>query len=278
MAQDTWLYIPQQTQTCTDALYRFISEYDRIIALFFFIIQSATRMDEMQSIAAKALAEGAAGEKPTETFNRKTSFKRVQEFSSVISRNLIVGMANNFHCYLSESLQGVVMKRHEILRSGERITTEDILQFGSMQDLRAYIADKKINELSYGGIKQMQEFISDRLCVEMFTSSEQQALLTIFVELRNIHTHNRGIVNQLFLDRIGAGHKQFNFTLAKLFHVDFDNFILLSKNAIEVALHVDDALARKFKIRRSHYKKRLAKERASKNLTTLASSGSPTQT
>ena len=146
-----------------------------------------------------------------------------------------------------------------------------------MHDLRAYIANKKINELSYGGLKQIQEFISDRLGVEMFTSTEQQSLLTIFVELRNIHTHNRGIVNQLFLDRIGEGHKQFKFTLAKLFHVDLDNFILLSKNAIEVALQVDDSLAKKFKIKRSHYKKRLAKERASKNLTELANSSSSQQ-
>lgn len=265
MVEQTWLYNPQQTQTCTDAFYRFIAEYDKIIALFFFIINTASRIDEMQAIAAKALEDAETGDKPTEEFNKKAAFKRVQEFSKLLSRNLIVGMANNFLCYLSEILQGVVTKKHEVLRSGERLTTEEILQFGTIQDLRAYIADKKINELSYGGLRQMEAFISDRLGIEMFQTDEQRTLLTIFVELRNIHTHNRGTVNHLFLNRIGAGHKEFEFKLGHLYHVDFDRFILLSKSAIEVALRLDDLLAKKFRLRRSHYKKRLTKERASKD-------------
>jgi hypothetical protein len=42
-----------------------------------------------------------------------------------------------------------------------------------------------------------------------------------------------------------------------------DEFAVLSRNAIAVALRLDEMLAKKFKLKRSHYKKRLAKERAS---------------
>jgi hypothetical protein len=256
------LYDPTKTQTCTDAFYRFIVEYDKIVGLFFFVITTAMRADRVRALAAHALADEEQRKKPVEHFDDKASFKRVKEYSRQLSRDLVVSMVNNFHCYLSEILQDVMRKKHEVLRSSERLTTEEALQFDRVSDLRAFIADKKINELSYGGLRQMRDFISERLGVEMIADAEQGALLTIFTELRNVHTHNRGIVNRLFLNRIGAGHPKFSFKIDNPYHVNVDEFTLLSRNTIEVALKLDDALATKFKLKRARYKNRLAKERA----------------
>ena len=249
-----WLYDPKKTQTCTDALYRFIVEYDKVVGLFLFVVMTANRMDEVRAIAAHALADEKERKNPVAHFDEKLVSKRVREYSKQLSRDLIVSMANNFLCYLSEILQDVMNKKHEILRSSERITTEEALQFNRVQDLRAFIADRKINELSYGGLRQMRDFISERLGVEMIAADEQRALLTIFVELRNIHTHNRGVVNQLFLNRIGAGHPKFSFKMGHAYHVNFEEFVLLSRNTIEVALKLDDMLATKFKLKRARYK------------------------
>jgi hypothetical protein len=152
-------------------------------------------------------------------------------------------------------------KRHEVLRSSEKITTEDALQFDRVQDLRSLIADKKINELSHGGLSQIQKFIAERLGIDMGLTEEERGLLTILVELRNIHTHNRGIVNRLFLNRIGHGHANFSFVLGKVYSIDFDEFIVLSRNAINIAQRLDEGLAVKFRIKRAKYKIRLAKER-----------------
>jgi hypothetical protein len=260
------LYQPHETQNCTDAFYRFMVEYDKIVGLFFFIVSSADIMDRMQATAAHALSEETERiSKTVDDFNKKQMSKKVREYSSLLSRNLVLNMANNFHCYLSEILQAVIEKRYEILKSSERLTTEEVLQFSRIQDLRSYLVDKKINELSYGGLRLMQEYLSDRLGVKMFAHESQQALLTIFIELRNIHTHNRGIVNQLFLNRIGKGHPNFKFKEGVLYHVDLETFILLSRNAISVALHLDEALSKKFRLKRKHYKNRITKDRVSKN-------------
>jgi hypothetical protein len=263
-APEQWFYDPKDTHTCTNAFYRFIVDYDKVIGLFMFTITTAAKMDEMQAVAAHALADlEERAKKPVAQFNKEVAFKRVKEYSRILSRDLIVAMANNFQCYLSEILQEVMKKKHEILRSKEQITTEEALQFNRVQDLRAFIADRKINELSYGGLRVVQDFISERLGVEMFATNQQRALLSILVELRNIHTHNRGIVNQLFLNRISAGHPKFSFKLGHAHHVNLDDFVLLSRNAIDVALNLDDTLSTKFKLKRTRYKSRLAKERAS---------------
>jgi hypothetical protein len=94
----------------------------------------------------------------------------------------------------------------------------------------------------------------------MFVDDQQRTLLTILIELRNIHTHNRGIVNQLFLNRIGDGHSKFKFVLGEHYHVVFDGFVLLSRNAIEVAKLLDKRLIEKFGLKHARYKSRLRKD------------------
>jgi hypothetical protein len=258
---EEWLYQPDQTQTCTDAFYRFISEYDKIIGLFFFTVGLASRADEIQRIATEALASPKEGEPPKPP--RASAVSRVKSYSRLLSRNMVTDMVNNFLCYLSEILQEVVRKRPEVLRSKETLTTHEVLQFGRINDLVAYIADKKVSDLSYGSLGGLREFMTDRLGVEMFQSDHEHMLLTVFIELRNIHTHNRGVVNELFLKRVHTNtYATFEFVKGRPYHVDFDRFVSLSRNAIEVAIHIDTALANKFKLKRTHYKRQLAKERA----------------
>jgi len=255
-----WLYDPSKTRTCTDALFRFITEYGKIVDLFMFTVTAASKMDEMQAIASRALADESERKRPIEEFNKSSASKHVREFAHQLSRNLVTSMANNFHCYLSEALQEVMLKKHEVLKSNERITTEEILQFTRMKDVRSFLADRKVSELSYGGLRQARDFLSERLGVEMFATDEQERLLTIFVELRNIHTHNRGIINQLFLNRAGdIKHKDFKFKIGDLYHVDLDEFVLLSRNCIDVALGLDEKIAEKFKLNRKLYKHRTSK-------------------
>jgi hypothetical protein len=68
------LYDPTDTHACTDPFYRFIVEYDHIVGLFLFITSSAARMDEMQAIAARAIARALGDEKerekPVDAFNK----------------------------------------------------------------------------------------------------------------------------------------------------------------------------------------------------------------
>jgi hypothetical protein len=149
--------------------------------LFLFTVTLAARVDEVRKIASTALQKVGEPANPVDD----SMFKQVRTFSPLLSRTLITNMANNFLCYLSEILQEVVRKRHEVLRSSEKLTTEEVLQFKRMNDIISFIADRKINELSYRGLMQMNEFIADRLGVEMFKDDKERMLLTIFVELRN---------------------------------------------------------------------------------------------
>jgi hypothetical protein len=259
------LYDPRGTGSCSDPFYRFISEYDELVQAFFFTVWNAARVDEVRNIASEALAlvrdKAVEGTKEQKDFRNGAAFKRVREYSPLLSRNLVVGMANNFFSYVSEMLQHVLRRKPEVLRSSERLTNEEVLQFTRVKELVAYMADKKVNELAYGGLKGVEDYVRDRLGIAMFENEDERIKLTILVELRNIHTHNRGVVNEIFLKRVG--HRQlgdFEFTLDKKTHVNFDQFVLLSRNAIDVASRLDANLGKKFSVRRTAYSKRLPRK------------------
>jgi hypothetical protein len=178
-----------------------------------FVIQMATNTDHVLHVAAKMIQRADM----VESFSKNMLFRKVQYFSPLISSNLVMDMANNFLTYLSEIIQNAVSKKPEILRSNDRFTAEEILQFSKMSDVASYIADRKINELSYGGLRQMEQFIDDRLGLKLFEDDEERRLLSILVELRNIQTHNRGIVNDLFLNRLEKSRIKLDLTTSCCF-------------------------------------------------------------
>jgi hypothetical protein len=117
------------------------------------------------------------------------------------------------------------------------------------------MADKKVNELAYGGLKGLEEYVKDRLGTTMFDNDDERIKLTILAELRNIHTHNRGIVNEIFLKRVGQKKfGSFDFVLDRTTHVGFEEFVILSRNAINVAMRLDTNLAKKFGVKRTLFK------------------------
>jgi hypothetical protein len=247
------LYRPNKTEEYSEPMFRFIAEYDTIVQAFFFTVMTAVHIDGVKDIAAKALGKSnSAGEESAE--KQLKAFDRVRGYSPLFSRNLIMGMANNFFSFVSETLQVVLRKRPEVLRSSERLTNEEVLQFTRINELVAYMADKKVNELAYGGLKGVEDYVKERLGLALFDDEVERLRLTVLAELRNIHTHNRGVVNELFLKRIG--HQKVDdlqFKLGQRTHVDFEHFAILSRNAIIVAKRLDVNLCKKFRIKRAKY-------------------------
>jgi hypothetical protein len=253
---DELAYNPYGTELCTGPFFEFVAEYDFILGYLMFIVSSASHTDHV----LKTTAEYLRDEKLQKTFSENIIFRRIQYYGPILSRDVLTDLANNFLIYLSEILQAAARKRPEILRSSERVTTEEILQFESVDDIVSFIADRKISELSYGGLRQTEQFIKDRLGLELFDDQSQRELLTILVELRNIQTHNRGKINRLFLKRIGRqSQSRFTFVEDQIYHADFETIVLLSNNAIKVALSLDEKIAEKFRLERQEFRPRYSK-------------------
>jgi hypothetical protein len=247
------------TVLMTHALYRFFDEHHRYMSFFMFVSDLATRADHVRTTAAKALlkingeytekgqSHKAILEKPSIVFSHLQTFGRLQ------SRNLLLSSVNNFLCYFSETIQAAMMRRPELLKSGSTMRVDEVLTFKRRSELIAYLVDRQVNDLSYGGLVRMEEYMRDRLGIEAFADDNSRSIMIIAIELRNIHTHNRGVINDLFLSRVKA-KAGFDFVKGQEFNADWDELCKIMQNNIEVACRIDEALTNKFKIGRKKFR------------------------
>ena len=239
-------------------LFRFFNEHDRYMSFFMFVNSLATRADAVRNNAAEVLLsvggmEDHQAEKYRESLKNKDKvFNELKNFSDIQSRNLLLSSVNNFLCYFSESIQLAILKRPDLLKSGSTMRIDEMLTFKRRSELIAYLVDRQVNDLSYGGLARMEEYMRERLGIEAFSSEKSRSLMIIAIELRNIHTHNRGIVNDLFLSRV-KHRSGFEFVRGERFHVGWDDFVRLMQNNINVACRIDKSLADKFKIGRKRF-------------------------
>ena len=217
-----------------------------------FIVRVVSKADETRIVASKALLEFSKDETDRERYKKSLEdenlvLSQFKKHSKVQSQNLTNGSVNAFQRYFSGLVQSVALKRPETISSSSHIKIEDVMRFSSHKKLIEFLVDRKVNELAYGGLQDMERFFVERLGISMFESETERSLLKLFIEARNINVHNGGIVNSIFANRVGAV-TGFSYTIGTRFHVDFDDLIRLSENAMRVAMRIDRKVAAKFRM------------------------------
>lgn len=258
---------PDERELCTMTLRRFLKRHHAVFDFFFFGIHLAVRTDEMRMTAAKALAS-VGREKDVENLKRteedpKPAQDKLNSFGDLQSENIVIRLADNFLSFLSELIQEAFLRRPEMLRSEEKIRLDDVLRFSRYSDLTAFLVDRKINELSYGGIGEVEKFLQQRTGLSLFESEEEKTLLVLVIELRNIYSHSRGVVSETTLRRVANLETKWQFEKGKKFGVGYDEIVALANNLMVIARRLDAAFAEKFRIRR----KRLGPPPSNKGIT-----------
>jgi len=253
------VFYPRSDTVCTEPFSRFLKEYHANLDFFFFIIKLVGQADENRVRAAKALLSAehdpAKRARYEETVAKPDAvLEQLREHATVQSRNLTNGIVNSFQRYFSSIINSAALKRPEMMSSSQTVRVDDVLRFTRHKDLVAFIIDRKINDLSYGGLAEMEKYFGDRLGVQMFNDVRQRELLRLFVEVRNINVHNGGVVNELFVSRVGEV-EGFPYENKMNFHVDMPALIMLSENAMRVAVHIDTVVSSKFGLQRKMHRK-----------------------
>lgn len=250
-------HLPKRQALCSEAGYRFQLQHFRIFDFFLFALTLSTNADKARFTAAKALA-GAGDKEYVANFekvqqNPEPTFRKLQSFGGYQSELMIIRSVDNFMSFLSETLQACMAKKPELLRSKEQIKTEDVLRFTNRRDLVDFLINRKLNELSYGGLRGIEEFLDQRLNVALVSKDDKRALLSIAIELRNIYTHNRGVVNELFLSRIAGHEPAYKFVQGKRFHADFGEIVGFANNLFDIAIRLDGLALAKFGLQKKRY-------------------------
>lgn len=248
------LLMARGSELCTEPQYRFLRRHYEIFDEMFFTNYLAQAADSVREKAITTLYDASHPSRVNLVKNPKPNFERLIGYANYRSEVVVVFSVDNFLCYLSEVVQLAAKKRPEVLKSRSQISVEDALRFSSKRDLVDFIINTKINELSYGGVFAIEEFLESRTKTSFPDDLEIRSRLNFAVELRNIYVHSRGVVNELFVSRLKFQKHGFDFTIGKRFHADFDKLCLLTNSLFETAVHIDNQLAEKFAISRKKYK------------------------
>ncbi len=126
------------------------------------------------------------------------------------------------------------------------------MRFNDYDSLIEFLVERKINEISYGGIRDIGGFLKDRIGIDLWESDEEGTLLNISVELRNVYTHNRGVVNDVFLKKTRGLTHPFSIKAGERFHADFDEIALLANNMFALSSRLDARVAQKYTLNRQN--------------------------
>lgn len=140
-------------------------------------------------------------------FERVTAFARygMEHFAkheTLASEMALCRVVDNYLTYVTDLLGLIFAARPETLKSSESVTLEFVLTYPTTPQLIRAIVRKKVDQLSYQGMKDLMDFCSKRLQFPLLKSQEDIAKAVKLIETRNIIVHNRGIVNETFLRRV----------------------------------------------------------------------------
>lgn len=169
----------------TRAAYKFGHEHSRLLDFVVFSHQSfASFFDADKS-----------EEHPDRTFYERA-------FDDTLLQELILTRAvDNFLCFLSDLLGLIYKAKPEMLLSSEQERLDFVLNFSDMDQLRRAIAEKKVERLSYLGLKELAHHFEKTMGFKLFENPNELERAAIIVEMRNICVHARGIIGQVSVNR-----------------------------------------------------------------------------
>lgn len=149
---------------------------------------------------------------------------------------------DNFITYFKDLLAEVFNARPEILRSRDQEKLEFILKFDTMEELRNAIAEKKIDELFYKGISDIDKFFKEKLGIQLFKTEEDLNEANALVKKRNLIAHNRGRITKQFMKEFPNPDFKEGMYL-KLSYEDLSKINLMLNNFL---VYIDSEVSSKF--------------------------------
>jgi hypothetical protein len=166
----------------------------------------AGTMDKMQETAHNTLFEFEDNPEKRQSMQaawarRKSMLEELKKNSQFILELLICRHVDNFLNFLSEILFEIFVQRPETLRSTDKVELSEVLRHKTLEDFVRAAAERRVDQLAYQSFGDLRAFFIERFKLELVTdiSAAIEA-----IELRNISTHNRCIINNRYCVRTGS--------------------------------------------------------------------------
>jgi hypothetical protein len=126
-------------------------------------------------------------------------FRQFPELVRVLGLLYLVAI---FESYLVDIVRAILLTCPDTLKSGRQFTAETIIKLGDQKQIISYLAEKEVEDLK--GFSAVVNYFDEKFNINLNASGVSVKNIVEILATRNIHVHNRGIVNQRYLELVGG--------------------------------------------------------------------------
>ncbi len=152
---------------------------------------------------------------------------------------------DNVITYFKDLLSEVIRVKPKVLSSKEQVSLDFLLRFDSIEKMYEAVAEKKIDELFYGGVEKIENFFISRLGLNLFENDTDRFQFKKATKYRNLIVHNRGRIDEEFIKEF----KEPNFDIGDKIifsYLDISQINVIFSNYL---IHLDHKVAEKFHLK-----------------------------
>ena len=139
--------------------------------------------------------------KPGDPLPPESAVAQMDIHSAVLDEMVFCRGVNSFLTYLADLMTLIYEKYPKKLPSNKQTTYGFCIEHHMAGDLISALAEQTVMELTHQNLDALAEYFKKHLDVMLFKKDTDTANAALCVDIRNIITHNRGIVNRFFIQR-----------------------------------------------------------------------------
>lgn len=121
--------------------------------------------------------------------------------SAILDEMLFCRGVNSFLTYLADLMTLIYEKYPQKLPSNKQTTYRFSIEHHLARDLISALAEETVLELTHQNLADLAKYFEKNLDLVLFAKDTHAENAALCVDIRNLITHNRGIVNRFFLRR-----------------------------------------------------------------------------
>lgn len=253
MLQD---YLHNPPAKGTQALERLVASYGETFAVLGTMVTFADRLDNTRRVAAEALAFNQPEDSEHALLWQKVkdekfgpARKELSSLSAYNNRLSYQAAYNAFSTYITDLIKEIYQKNNAILNSKSTVTYREVLRFSRIRDLIDYMIEKRVSDLSYQSIEDLNSEMKDKISFDLFLSPRRMRTISRISEKRNLITHNNAVVNHRYIERTKDKRRSVGE------RVYLQNGVDLMMYLLTVASDIDARAISKFRLNSRKFKK-----------------------
>ena len=164
--------------------------------------------------------------------------QRLQLANKFMPRSGIINLINVYDKLISRLMRVVYIYRPQMIKdSDKKLSISEILEIGSIEDVRESIIEKEVDEILRGDHFSHFDWFSDRSLGSEYDKKDEVKKFIEITQRRNLFVHADGVVNKQYLNGCKKhGADVGDAKLGDVLEVDHDYYIFACNTVWEVGL------------------------------------------